>query len=356
MPERRPPHHDDNLMERFDREGARRFGAREAVLSIAITAVVLVLCAGSSVRKAGEEMSPGIGRDIVLAVGRPSAWMSNQLPLHGLAHRLTAWLSPDENLPAAGTFAGFSGGGTGATGAAGAVPPVTPDAFDPTDLGALRRPTRTLHDLLVTGDSMSQGIDVDLARALAPRGIQVVRDPHIGTGISKPILVDWGRLSTHQVVVDHPDAVVVFIGANEGFSMPDASGHQVACCSAQWAAIYANRVRHMMATYRQGGRAMVYWLTLPAPREAARAEIARAVNAAIEVAAEPWRADVRVVDMAPVFTPGFVYRDSMSVAGQPTLVRQSDGIHLNDAGSALAGRIVLGAMSQDFLRLGGAGA
>ena len=352
MPDARPPHRDDNLMERFDREGARRFGAREAVLSIAITAVVLALCAGASIRKAGEEMGPGIEREVVLAVGRPSAWMSEQLPLHSLAHALTAWLSPDQSLPRTGSFASLS---TGAAGP-GAVAPVTPDAFDPADLGQARRPARMLHTLLVTGDSMSQGIDVDLAQTLSPSGLQVIRDPHIGTGISKPILVDWGRLSTHQVTTDHPDAVVVFIGANEGFSMPDGSGHQVACCSAAWAAIYANRVRHMMATYRQGGRAMVYWLTLPAPREAARAEIARAVNAAIEVAAEPWRSDVRVLDMVPVFTPGFAYRDSMTVGGQPTLVRQSDGIHLNDAGSALAAKVVLGAMAQDFLRLGGAGA
>jgi lysophospholipase L1-like esterase len=348
MPEP-PPHRDDNLMERFDREGARRFGARQAVLSIAITAFVLVLCAGASIRKAGEEMSPGIGRDVVLAVGRPSAWMSDQLPLHSLAHTLTAWLSPDANLPRAGSFANLSTSSP----IAGGVPPVTSDAFDPGDLGLARRPTRTLRTLLVTGDSMSQGLDLDLAQAVAPLGIRAVRDPRPGTGISKPILVDWGRLSTHQVSVYHPDAVVVFIGANEGFSMPDAQGHQVQCCSVAWAAIYANRVRQMMNTYRQNGAAVVYWLTLPAPREAERAVIARAVNAAIEVAAEPWRSDVRAVDTVPIFTPGFVYRDSMRIGGQPTLVRQSDGIHLNDAGAALAAKVVLGAMAQDFRGLHG---
>jgi hypothetical protein len=293
-------------------------------------------------------MSPGIGRDLVLAVGRPAGWVADQLPLHSVAHTLTAWLSPDQGLPRAGSFVTAAN----PQGAA-SIPPVTPEAFDPTDLGQARHPTRTLERLLVTGDSMSQGLDVDLARALAPAGVQVTRDPHPGTGISKPILVDWGRLSTHQVATLHPDAVVVFIGANEGFSMADGHGHQVACCGARWAAIYANRVRQMMSTYRQDGRAMVYWLTLPAPREAARAEIARTVNAAIEVASEPWRADVRVLDMVPIFTPGFVYRDSMPVGGQPTLVRQSDGIHLNDAGAAVAAKVVLGALAQDFRRRDG---
>ena len=47
---------------------------------------------------------------------------------------------------------------------------------------------------------------------LAPRGIHVIRDPHIGTGISNTLILDWGRLSALQVSQDHPDAVVVFIG------------------------------------------------------------------------------------------------------------------------------------------------
>jgi hypothetical protein len=51
-----------------------------------------------------------------------------------------------------------------------------------------------------------------------------------------------------------------------------------------------------------------------------------------------------------VFTPRDVYRDSMTVNGQPTIVRQSDGIHLNDAGSSLAAKIVLAAIDRDFTR------
>ena len=120
----------------------------------------------------------------------------------------------------------------------------------------------------------------------------MTRDPHIGTGISNTVLVDWGKLSVHQVRQYHPDAVVVFIGANDGYSMPGPGGQQVNCCGAEWAAIYAGRVRQMMNTYRQGGAARVYWLTLPTPRESARAKIAVVVNAAIEVAAEPWRDQV----------------------------------------------------------------
>jgi lysophospholipase L1-like esterase len=345
----RPQHPDDNLMERFDREGARRFRARDALIAVAITAVILVVCAGASVRKAGEEMSPGIGRDLVLAFGRPAGWVADQLPFHSAAHTLTAWLSPDTTLSSTGSF--VSGVAVAAPGVSGAgAGDVTAHAFSPSQLGLPAPPRTRLHTLLVTGDSMSQPLDLDLAQALASGAVKVIRDPHIGTGISKSILVDWGRLSSSQVAQDHPDAVVVFIGANEGFSMPGPDGHRVDCCSAQWAAIYATRVRRMMNIYRQNGHAHVYWLTLPTPRERERAKIAQVVNASIDVAAEPWRDQIHVLDMVPIFTPGGRYQDAITVSGQPTIVRQGDGIHLNDAGSAVAARVVEAALAQDFTR------
>jgi lysophospholipase L1-like esterase len=343
MPATHEPHREDNLMDRFDRAGTRRFRARDALIAVALAAAVLVVSAGASIRKAGDEMRPGIGQSAVLAVGDPAAWVANRLPFHAAAHSLTAWLSDSQSLGGQGGFIANA-----VPGSASAVPPVTPDAFSPSQIGAAPPARRPLHKLLVTGDSMSQPLDLDLARTLAPRNVKVLRDPHIGTGISTTVLVDWGKLSVHQVRQDHPDAVVVFIGANDGYSMRGPTGKQVACCSAQWAAIYASRIREMMNTYRQAGAGRVYWLTLPTPREAARAAIARVVNAAISVAAEPWRTQVRVIDTVPVFTPGGHYRDAMSVGGKPTIVRQSDGIHLNDAGSQLAAQIVLAAFRQDF--------
>src|SRR5581483_4483680 len=115
-------------MERFDRADERRFRARDAVLATIVAGVVLVLCAGPSIRKAGEQMH-GIGRDIVLGIGRPAAWVADQLPFHSAAHTFTAWLSPDVSLNGPGGFAsGAAAGSAGAAGAAGAaaVSPVTP--------------------------------------------------------------------------------------------------------------------------------------------------------------------------------------------------------------------------------------
>jgi uncharacterized protein len=338
-----PP--DDSLMSRFDRFELRRFRARDAVSCVFIIAVLLIVFQGASIRKAGEEMKPGIGRDAMLAVGKPAGWLANRLPLADVSNAATGWLAPEQqDTSGPGAF----GGKGAAVAVAGQLPTVTPDAFDAATLGAKAPPKHALHTLLVTGDSMSEPLDDDLARALDPKGVHVVEEPHLGTGISSTFLVNWGALAVSQVKRQHPDAVVIFIGADDGFPMPGPSGREVECCSAEWAAIYANRARQMANTYRQNGAARVYWITLPTPREAARQTIARVVNAAVEVAAQPWADEVHIVNTVPTFTPGGVYRDSMNVAGKPTIVREADGVHLNEAGSSLLATIVLGRMGEEF--------
>jgi lysophospholipase L1-like esterase len=320
-----------------------RSRSRDAIVVVFISVVLLTLFEGSSVRTAGEEMQPGFERDVVVSVGKPTGWVADRLPFDEWSDDALAFLEDG----GVGDEGGFDSTPL-ATG--GRVPAVSPDSFDPAQLGAKPKPPRPLRTLLVTGDSMAMPLDVETARRVAQsdEDVDVQRDPHVGTGISKSGLVDWGQLSTQHVRERRPDAVVVFIGANEGFPLPGPDGEDVDCCGPDWAAAYANRVRRMMNTYRQGGSARVYWLTLPIPRDDDFAEVARTVNAAIEVAAQPFRAQVRVLDMAELFTPGGRYRDAMTLDGRERIVRDADGIHLNNAGAALAAGQVLEAVRRDF--------
>jgi lysophospholipase L1-like esterase len=336
-----PRARDDNRLRRFEQQGLNRFSGRQAVLAISIAALLLVMSGGSSVRSAGEQMRPGLGRDLVLAFGKPADWVASQLPLQQVSEELTAAVSADEEL---------GGGGfdqATRTGGRAEVPPVTPQWFDPLELGegVQKRPLDTL---LVTGDSLSTPLDLEIARRLEPDGVEVIREPHLATGISNDQLADWGRLATSQVDQHHPDAVVVFIGANEGYPIPGPGGKEVSCCSPAWAATFANRARQMMDTYRQAGAARVYWLNVPTPRDPARAEIERAVNEAIRVAAQPWRSQIHLIDTVATFTPGDHYRDSMQIDGSEKIVRESDGIHLNEAGSKLAAEIVIEWVEREF--------
>jgi hypothetical protein len=327
------PHGDDSLMERFDRWDLRRFTAWDAVKAVTLTTLLLLIFAGGAVRKAADELDPGLGRDVVKAIGGPAGWVSDELPFADTRRDLTSWLSPDEQL----SGRSFTAAGT-TQGRASPIPAPAPTAPQP------------LNNLLVTGDSLSTPLDIEIARKFADQGagVQVTRDPHLATGISNSGLVDWGQLSSTQAANDDPDAVVLFIGANEGYPMPGPNGAQVSCCGPQWEAIFQSRVGQMMDNYLQGGVGRIYWLTLPTQRDPARKPIADTVNQAIAAAAAERGAAVRVVDLRPTFTPGDRYRDAIDIDGKQTIVRESDGIHLNEEGASVAADLVLQAIGRDF--------
>jgi lysophospholipase L1-like esterase len=196
--------------------------------------------------------------------------------------------------------------------------------------------------VLATGDSMIQIIDSYLRQRVASRHARVRSDARISTGLSKPSLLDWRAHARRQARKLRPDVTVMFIGANDGFPMAGAD-----CCGRAWVAEYARRARRMMHSYARGGRGRVYWLTLPAPRGGFFREIFPAVNAALRRAARDLEDDVRLIDLAGVFTPGGRYRDSMEIGGKIVRVRQSDGVHLNATGAALAATLVIRALHRD---------
>ena len=57
-----------------------RLTARHALIVVFLAALLLVLFEGSSIRSAGEEMDPGLERDLVLAVGEPAGWLADRIP------------------------------------------------------------------------------------------------------------------------------------------------------------------------------------------------------------------------------------------------------------------------------------
>jgi hypothetical protein len=202
---------------------------------------------------------------------------------------------------------------------------------------ALRGTLRTHRfRLLMTGDSMIQVVD-DMERdRLAPRR-KVIEEAHVSTGLSKAGIfgLNWMRHAKAQARSIHPDATVVWIGPNEGFPIDGAS-----CCGAAWVKAYAARALSMMRSYRRGGRAVVYWLTLPVPRSAKLARVMRAVNRAIVRARRTAGPGVHVIDMRRAFTPHDRFQQRACYRGRCFDARQPDGVHLSLPGSRVAADII----------------
>jgi hypothetical protein len=204
--------------------------------------------------------------------------------------------------------------------------------------------------VIVTGDSMVYGIIDVLTRAVDKTGGTLEGDPHPATGITKPSLLNWPEHAAQSVRDDRPDASVVFLGAAvDTFPLAVAGGRKVECCGPEWVAEYARQVREMMASYLRNGDALVFWVLLPAPRDADRVESNHAINRAILAAAATFPDGVRTVDIGPAISPGDVYREKAEYHGRLRVIREPDGIHLANAGVHLATDVILRAMRRDGL-------
>jgi len=154
--------------------------------------------------------------------------------------------------------------------------------------------------VLATGDSMVHPLDGQLVRPVERAGGRVKRDVRPGTNLTRPVVFDWIRHARRVTKRYRPHATVMFIGAHDFSPLRAEDGREVECCRRPWIAAYARLVERMMSIYRRDGRANVYWLTLPAPRNRDHARHVAAVNAAIARAGETAAEGVHVVDTVPV--------------------------------------------------------
>ncbi len=204
-------------------------------------------------------------------------------------------------------------------------------------VGRASLPARTgLTPLLVTGDSLVQGLDAFVSDRLAT-AFETASDAHPATGLVKPGL-SWPALARRQVATRRPEVTVLSLGLND--QQPIGG---VACCGPAWIAAYARKARSLMRTYVQSGKADLLWMTVPIPRDPRFAEAARAVNTALRQAA-PGQDGVLLVEVDELLTPGGRYRDDMRIDGRLQRVRDPDGIHYTVAGQRLVAGAVAGAL------------
>jgi len=203
------------------------------------------------------------------------------------------------------------------------------------------------HRVLVTGDSMVYGIIDVLERTVRRSGGVLKGDPHLGSGITKPFLLKWPAHARESAREEKPDATVVFLGAAVDTFPLVVGGEKVDCCGPMWIAEYVRQLREMMGAYLRDGSALVYWVLLPAPREADRVTSHRAINSAILRAAATFPDGIRAVDVGPAISPGNIYREKAMYRGKLKVIREPDGIHLANAGIHLATEVIERVMRRD---------
>jgi lysophospholipase L1-like esterase len=197
--------------------------------------------------------------------------------------------------------------------------------------------------VLATGDSTMQGIDSFLSDELGDAAT-VHSDARPGSGVSRGDF--WTRLAASQTKRLRQRVTVISVGAaTDGMPLTTPSGARADCCDEPWVAAYSLRVRKMMRIYLRRGHARVFWLTPPLPAYPPRAQITNAIDDAV-VRAATGLAGVVVGRVDRYFSPGGRFQDAIRYRGRLVRVRESDGVHLNIAGTAIVAQLLAPAIRQ----------
>lgn len=200
------------------------------------------------------------------------------------------------------------------------------------------------------GDSFVSWVGYDLQRYGGETGLLTASiDAQISSGLALPQFYNWPmRLAQVMTEEPVPEAVVVFMGANDDKPVVAADGSLAQLPSDEWVDEYSQRAGTVMDLAHQGG-ARVYWVGMPVMRDPRRHEAADRLNAAVARAAQgrPW---VRVIDTWVLFANEGgaydAYRPDPS--GEQVQVRQADGVHLTQIGTRWVSDKLYAALVEDW--------
>ena len=283
--------------------------------------------------RAGEGMKLGTTRDITLSVARPLADVTGFLQLNEPRKGFDAAFG-QESKTASGTEL--------ETGSAAILKQKAKREAKP----VWRQPTagRPL-DLFVTGDSEADHVGLKMADLDTDDLLGVETVARNGTALTNPGFFNWELNAEQEMSSRDPDAVVMLIGANDGFNV-EVDGELFAPGTPEWETEFARRAAVVMKTLSGDGKRPVYWVPPPTSRDQEYNEIYRSQNRAVKRAAESVEG-ARYVDIFSTIGNG-QYSDEVEVNGRKVLGRQSDGIHFNREGAEVPAGLVLAAMAEDY--------
>lgn len=216
--------------------------------------------------------------------------------------------------------------------------PAAPDRRRPTAEAPLR--------LWIGGDSMMQVVGQSLVNAATATGVIAADlEFRVSTGLTRPDYFDWPTRLADVVGQGEPEAVVVMFGANDAQGIVTAHGPEPFGTDA-WLAEYRARVAATMDLLVADGT-RVYWIGQPIMRSEDFSARMAALDDIYRAEAEQ-RGDVVYVDAWSLFAVDGRYSAHLDQGG-PTLMRQSDGIHLTRAGGDRLAAAVLDAIRVDWL-------
>ena len=197
--------------------------------------------------------------------------------------------------------------------------------------------------VFVGGDSQAEY----LAQAITTESgfaLDVTAQHEISTSLARPDYFNWPARLRDVDQQQDPEAVVLFIGANDHQDMADADGNRLVEGSEEWQAEWSRRLAITFDLLERDGR-HVFWVTQPPMRDAAIDDGIEQIN---ELAAEviATRDFVSAIDIWPLFGGPSGFTDRVTGAdGSEIRARIDDGVHLTRAAASWVADMVFAEMA-----------
>lgn len=178
--------------------------------------------------------------------------------------------------------------------------------------------------LLLIGDSLMAQPSCDLARALAPLGVETHLHAVAGSGLLTGA-VDWKQQLARLLAAVHPDVVLaLFVGNYIGPPVLDLSGQPVQPDTPLFDALWQARAAELSKEVRDAG-GKLFWVEPPPMRDSDRA--------ARLFAGYTRLGDRTLPSGRALAGPNGEWVEAIDTCGGGQPLRTPDGVHLTDVGA-----------------------
>jgi hypothetical protein len=202
--------------------------------------------------------------------------------------------------------------------------------------------------VLVVGDSLGVDLGGQLAEDLAGTGVVTAAvDAQVDTGLARPDYYDWPAELGADLSKYRPEAVVVFLGANDPQNLVVAGG-ALSYGTSAWDQAYGQRVAQFMSEATAAG-ARVLWVGMPPMADGGQ----NAAMARLDGIDEQQAGSQPGVTFFPSWTvlgdnQGNFAEYLPDASGGPVQVREPDGTHVAPAGAERLAHDVIAAMDRSW--------
>jgi hypothetical protein len=202
--------------------------------------------------------------------------------------------------------------------------------------------------ILEIGDSLGEDLGIGLENELGEDPLVKIHPEAVGdTGLANVGFYNWPAELESELAQDHPQAVIVFLGANDGQGF-DVDGEAVEFGTPAWISAYKARVADMMEEATSAG-ARVLWVGMPIMQPAWLAPEMVLVNSI-------YRSEAALHKGVTYFSSWALFSNSSGQyteyvtgpGGEQIQLRDDDGIHLDTPGCDRLAQALIAPMDADW--------